>query len=71
LVLKDPGGELLSGLLGKPMDVERFLGLAIGVAATLGKAHRCGLIHRDCRNRYRPFWSRKVTLRIELSVKYR
>jgi PAS domain S-box-containing protein len=47
LVLEDPGGELLRGLLGSPMDVERFLRLAVSVAATLGKSHQSGLIHKD------------------------
>src|SRR6476469_1566603 len=30
LVLEDPGGELLEGLLGAPMAVELFLHLALG-----------------------------------------
>jgi PAS domain S-box-containing protein len=48
LVLEDhPNGELLSGLLGAPMEVGRFLRLAIGVAAAVGKAHLRGLIHKD------------------------
>ena len=47
LVLEDPGGELLSGLLGKPMDVESFLRIAVGVAAAVGKVHQRGLIHKD------------------------
>ena len=47
LVLEDPGGELLSGLLGTPMEVGRFLRIAIGVAAALGKVHQHGLIHKD------------------------
>ncbi len=47
LVLEDPGGELLSGLLGKPMDVESFLRIAVGVAVAVGKVHRHGLIHKD------------------------
>ena len=47
LVLGDPGGELLSGLLGAPMDVGRFLPLAVGVAAAIGEVHRRGLIHKD------------------------
>ena len=29
------------------MAVERFLRLAIGIAAALGKAHQCGLVHKD------------------------
>ena len=47
LVLEDPGGELLGGLLGAPMEVGRFLRLAVGVAAALGKVHQRGLIHKD------------------------
>jgi hypothetical protein len=47
LALEDSGGELLSGLLGMPMDIGRFLRLAVGVAAALGKAHKRGLIHKD------------------------
>ena len=47
LVLEDPGGELLSTLLGRSMDVESFLRIAVGVAAALGRAHRAGLIHKD------------------------
>ena len=29
------------------MEVERFLGLAIGIVAALGKAHQRGLVHKD------------------------
>ena len=47
LVLEDPGGELLGSLLGTPMEVGRFLRIAIGVAAALGKVHQHGLIHKD------------------------
>jgi PAS domain S-box-containing protein len=47
LVLEDPGGELLSGLLGRPMEVGHFLRLAVGVASALGKVHQHGLIHKD------------------------
>lgn len=47
LVLADPGGELLNGLLGAPMAMEHFLPIAVGVAAALGKAHEHGLIHKD------------------------
>ena len=47
LVLEDPGGVLLSGLLNQPMEVGRFLRLAVGVAAAVGKAHQRGLIHKD------------------------
>ena len=47
LVLEDPGGEPLERLLGAPMEVGRFLRLAIGIAAALGKVHQRGLIHKD------------------------
>jgi serine/threonine protein kinase len=47
LVLEDPGGELLGSLLGKPMEVGRFLRIAVGVAAALRKGHQQGLIHKD------------------------
>ena len=47
LVLEDPGGELLGGMLGAPMEVGRFLRIAVGVAAALGKVHQHGLIHKD------------------------
>ena len=47
LVLEDPGGEPLDRLLGAPMDVGRFLRLAIGIAAALGKLHQRGLVHKD------------------------
>src|SRR4051812_7337643 len=47
LVLEDPGGELLGGLLGTPMEVGRFLRLAVGVTVALGQLHQRGLIHKD------------------------
>jgi hypothetical protein len=36
LLLEDSGGEPLKGLLGAPMEVGRFLRLAIGIAMALG-----------------------------------
>jgi PAS domain S-box-containing protein len=47
LVFEDPGGELLGSYLGAPMDVGRFLRLAVGLAVALGKLHQNGLIHKD------------------------
>jgi len=47
LVLEDPGGEPLEGLLGAPMEMGCFLRLAIGIAAALGKLHQRGLVHKD------------------------
>ena len=47
LLLEDPGGEPLEGLIGAPMEAGRFLRLAIGIVAALGKAHQRGLVHKD------------------------
>ena len=47
LILDEPGGEPLDRLLGRPMELSRFLRLAIGLAAALGKLHQRGLIHKD------------------------
>src|SRR5258708_7098391 len=51
LVLQDPGGEPLDQVLerdqGQPLDLTRFLRIAIGLAAALGQVHRHGLIHKD------------------------
>jgi hypothetical protein len=43
LVLDDLGGEPLDRLLGGPMEVGRFLRLAIAVTTALGKLHQRGL----------------------------
>ena len=47
LLLEDPGGEPLERLVGAPMEAGRFLRLAIGIVAALGKAHQRGLVHKD------------------------
>ena len=47
LVLDDAGGEPLQRLLGEPMEVGRFLRLAIGIAAAVGRVHQRGLVHKD------------------------
>ena len=47
LLLEDPGGEPLDRLVGAPMEAGRFLRLAIGIVAALGKAHQRGLVHKD------------------------
>src|SRR5580700_3854021 len=47
LVLEDPGGETLDGILPGPLEITRFLSLAIGIAAALSKVHIRGLIHKD------------------------
>jgi len=47
LVLEDPGGELLEGLLGQPMAVGPFMHLALGLVAAIARLHQRGLIHKD------------------------
>ena len=51
LVLADPGGEPLDLILDRdrerPFDLGGLLRVAIGLASTLGRAHQCGLIHKD------------------------
>ena len=47
LILTDPGGILLDGLLGRPMDVMSFLRMALGIARAVGHFHARELIHRD------------------------
>jgi PAS domain S-box-containing protein len=47
LLLEDPGGEPLERLIGAPTDTGRFLRLAIGIVAALGKTHQRGLVHKD------------------------
>jgi serine/threonine protein kinase len=47
LVLEDPGGEPLERLLGGPLEIDRFLRLAIDISAAVGKLHRRGLLHKD------------------------
>ena len=47
LLLEDLGGEPLERLTGAPMEAGRFLRLAIGIGAALGKLHQRGLVHKD------------------------
>ena len=47
LVLEDPGGEFLEGLLGRPMPLELFLRIALSLAEAVAKLHQSGLIHKD------------------------
>jgi PAS domain S-box-containing protein len=47
LVLEDAGGEPLERMLGAPMEMGRFLRLAIGITAAVGKLHQRGLFHKD------------------------
>src|SRR5882762_3081617 len=51
LLLNDPGGEPLDLFLernqGQPVDLTRFLRIAIGLTTALDQVHRRGLIHKD------------------------
>src|SRR6202521_5229439 len=51
LVLEDPGGEPLDGVLarsrGQPLELTRFLRLTPRLASALGQVHRHGMIHKD------------------------
>jgi PAS domain S-box-containing protein len=51
LILKDPGGKPLDRIIeqyqGKPIDLTRFLKIAIGLASALSQAHGKGLMHKD------------------------
>src|SRR5712671_608464 len=47
LVLDDSGNEPLDLVLSRPLELTRFLRLAISLATALGQVHRHGLIHKD------------------------
>ena len=46
-VQEDPGGESLDRLLDEPMEVGRFLDLAISIFNAPGKAHQRGVVQKD------------------------
>jgi len=46
-VLDDSGGEPLDLILSRPLELTRFLRLAISLATALGQVHWHGLIHKD------------------------
>jgi PAS domain S-box-containing protein len=47
LILDDPGGEPLAQLIGTPMEMGRFLRVAIGLSVAVRQLHSRGLIHKD------------------------
>src|ERR1700732_1599584 len=51
LLLNDPGGEPLDRFLerdhGQPLELTRFLRVAISLARAVGQVHGRGLIHKD------------------------
>ena len=46
-MLEDPNAEPLDRLLGAPLELGRFLRLAIAISASLGQMHQRGLVHKD------------------------
>jgi len=46
LLLDDPGGDLLTKTLGRPLELTRFLQIAISLAAALRQMHQQGIIHK-------------------------
>src|SRR5262245_49650526 len=47
LFLEDSGGEPLARLVGAPMELGRFLRLAIALSGAVARLHANGLIHKD------------------------
>src|SRR5215471_18810094 len=47
LVLEDPGGRTLDQILPGPMEMTRFLRLAVSLTAALNGMHKRNLIHKD------------------------
>lgn len=49
LVHHDPGGCLLAEMVGKAIDLDARLRIAVSLSKTIGRLHRHGWIHRDIR----------------------
>ncbi len=47
LLIEDPGGEVLSALVGRPWELKEFLRVAIGIAEALRQLHVKGVVHKD------------------------
>jgi PAS domain S-box-containing protein len=47
LLLESPDGELLDSLIGPPLEIGRYLRLAIALSVTVGRLHERGLVHKD------------------------
>ena len=52
LLVEDPGGEVLSALIGQPWELKDFLRVAIGIAEALHQLHRQGVVHKDIQPRH-------------------
>ena len=47
LVVDFQGGQRLDKLIGNPMEVRKFLRLAIALSTAIGRLHARGLVHKD------------------------
>src|SRR5580692_2562624 len=47
LVLADPGCDPIERIAGRPLELTRFLRIAIGASSALRQVHRRGLVHKD------------------------
>ncbi len=47
LLMRDPGGVLLSDILDQPRDIGSFLRIALAIATAVAHAHERGLVHKD------------------------
>ena len=47
LVLEDLGGDPLEALYGRPIELTRFLKIAVGLTAAIGQVHARGVVHKD------------------------
>ena len=46
-IIFDPGGQMLTEIVGGPLDPERCLQSAVAVAEALEHVHEAGIVHRD------------------------
>src|SRR4051794_35087322 len=47
LVFEDPGGDPLDRMVGRPLELSRFLHVSIALVGALRQVHGRGLVHKD------------------------